>query len=405
MGFFNFFRKLVSADEDRKIKKLSRRINDLSKESSAIAAKQKKRPSSVDVSSWYSLTPISQDTIQVNVFSPLTLGEVQSMAGLLDKRRDAELAHKRHIRSVLTERFVYISSQIKLENAGRAEEVLYAMSPLVQELHEESYDARFAELQLQIEQLKALLIQKEIERREQEKRRLAEEKARKERQKAQQADRIRQQKIKKEQEKQEEASLYEKQLARIERERQQLCTNVTAKKKNSNAYLQYLSEHNVHCFYHFTDERNIPSIKKFRGLYSWYYCSQHNIEIPNAGGDSISRNLDCIHGLQDYVRLSFCDDHPMAWKKQKEGADLVLLRIKVDVAAFQDTLFSNMNAADSDQLHGGELKDLKRVNIKATQRNYVRREDPDFRAHQAECMVKTFVPIEYIENINNPDYI
>jgi hypothetical protein len=84
---------------------------------------------------------------------------------------------------------------------------------------------------------------------------------------------------------------------------------------------------------------------------------------------------------------------------------LVLLRIKVDVAAFQDTLFSNMNAADSDQLHGGELKDLKRVNIKATQRNYVRREDPDFRAHQAECMVKTFVPIEYIENINNPDCI
>lgn len=401
MGFFNFLRKLVSADEDRKIKKLSRRINDLSKESSAIAAKQMKRLSSVDVSLWYSLTPISQDATQVNVFSPLMLGEVQSMAGLLAKRRDAEFAHKRHIQSVLTERFVYISSQIKLENAGRAEEVLYAMSPLVQELHEESYDARFAELQLQIEQLKALLIQKEIERREQEKRKLAEEKARKERQKAQQAERIRQQEIEKER----EAQRYEDRPAGIERERQQLYTDVTVKKKNSNAYLQYLSEHNVHCFYHFTDERNLPSIKKFRGLYSWYYCSKHNIEIPNAGGDSISRNLDRIHNLQDYVRLSFCDDHPMAWKKQKEGADLVLLRIKVGVAAFQDTLFSDMNAADSNEIHGGDLAALKRVDIKATQRNYVSRNDPDFRAHQAECMVKTFVPIEYIENINNPDYI
>jgi hypothetical protein len=138
-------------------------------------------------------------------------------------------------------------------------------------------------------------------------------------------------------------------------------------------------------------------------LYSWYYCSQHDIKIPNAGGDSQSRVLDCRYGPQDYVRLSFCSDHPMAYRKYKEGALLVLLKIKIDVAAFKDTMFSDINAADAVHTHGGNLSDLQRVDIKATKESYVSRNNPIFHAHQAECMVKTFIPIEYIENINNPD--
>ena len=96
----------------------------------------------------------------------------------------------------------------------------------------------------------------------------------------------------------------------------------------------------------------------------------------------------------------------MAYRKQQEGANLVLLKIKIEVATFKDTIFSNINAATQDKSRnkfGPNLEDLQRVNFSATQRHYVSRNDGEiFHEHQAECMVKTFIPIEYIVNINTP---
>ncbi|MCS2764970.1 hypothetical protein NXV33_06415 [Bacteroides thetaiotaomicron] len=37
---------------------------------------------------------------------------------------------------------------------------------------------------------------------------------------------------------------------------------------------------------------------------SWSYCEKHKIDIPNPGGGNLSRNLDEMRNLQDYVRLS-----------------------------------------------------------------------------------------------------
>ena len=50
-------------------------------------------------------------------------------------------------------------------------------------------------------------------------------------------------------------------------------------------------------------------------------------------------------------------------------------------------------------LMGGSLLDLKRVNFDATKRHFVSKNDEDFKPHQAEVMVKTFVPLKYIVNI------
>ena len=84
-------------------------------------------------------------------------------------------------------------------------------------------------------------------------------------------------------------------------------------------------------------------------------------------------------------------------------SDLVLLKIKKDVALFSDTLFSDLNAASTAHHHGGTYNDLMRVDIRATRRHYVRNTDSDFGKHQAEVMVKNFIPLEYIVNINNPE--
>lgn len=171
-------------------------------------------------------------------------------------------------------------------------------------------------------------------------------------------------------------------------------------KTNSAEFKRHLTTNGVRYFYHFTDKRNLESIRKMGGLYSWQYCEDHNIEIARPGGDSTSRSLDRRHGLQDYVRVSFCTDHPMKWILEQQGYDMVLLKVKIDVACLEGTLFSDINATDNNHHHGGSLADLQRINIPATQQNFVSRESDIFKQHQAEVMVKTFIPLEYIEMPN-----
>lgn len=163
-----------------------------------------------------------------------------------------------------------------------------------------------------------------------------------------------------------------------------------------------LKDNKIDFFYHFTDVSNLDSIMQNGGLYSWYSCEQKNIKIPHPGGSPESRILDSLYGLQDYVRLSFCDDHPMAYRHIQDGANLVLLKINPEVACLHDTLFSNINATANGHSIGGSMEDLKKIDFCAVKKHYVSRTDPDFSTHQAECMVKSFIPLKYILNINNP---
>ena len=177
------------------------------------------------------------------------------------------------------------------------------------------------------------------------------------------------------------------------------------KKENSESFRQLLISHGIRYFYHFTDESNLDSIRKYGGLLSWKSCNTYGVDIPSPGGDLQSRQLDMKYNLQDYVRLSFCDDHPMAYRHKKDGNRLVLLKIKTDVALWERTLFSDINATDSNHHVGGTLYDLKRINFVAVKKTYVSRDDKDFKHHQAEILVKTVVPIEFIVNLDNPIYL
>lgn len=151
--------------------------------------------------------------------------------------------------------------------------------------------------------------------------------------------------------------------------------------------------------YHFTDINNIYSISRLKGLYSWDYLKKHGFSNKYFGGDSLSRKLDQNKDLQNYVHLSFCSDHPMAFRLQQEGRQLILLEIDVDILD-ENTKFSNMNAVSNDAKIGQGLSGLSLVDIKATQRQYVRRDDPDFPYHQAEALVSTFIPLSAILNWN-----
>ena len=52
--------------------------------------------------------------------------------------------------------------------------------------------------------------------------------------------------------------------------------------------INLLHSNDIHCFYHFTAEANLSSIKRNGGLYSWWSLKQKGINIPTPGGDSTS---------------------------------------------------------------------------------------------------------------------
>lgn len=295
------------------------------------------------------------------------------------------------------ELYTIINSKINLiQDKGLIDRFLnftYSLRHLQKKINEEEQKRREEEFKRKEEERRRR--EEEFKRKEEERKRRKEE----ERKRLEEEERKRKERERKEQERLAEARRKE---AAVLAERQRLNSINEQKKDNAKEILRYLNNKGVKHFYHFTDRRNLISIKKHGGLLSWGYCKQKNIIIPNPGGDDLSRQLDCRYNLQNYVRVSFCDDHPMAYRCHKNGADLILLKISVEVATFLDTIFCDMNATDSGHSKGANYEDLLEIDIRATQRHYVSKDDDDFKPHQAEVMINTFIPACYILNIDNP---
>ena len=166
------------------------------------------------------------------------------------------------------------------------------------------------------------------------------------------------------------------------------------------AIRRLLYKNNIPYFYHFTSRKNLASIREHGGLYSWLYLTKHEIPIPVQGGGELSRGLDRYNGIADYVHLSFCESHPMAYHHKQSGEDIVVLKISIEVALVADTKFSDMNAVDSKCRCEQGLQGLKLVNFAATKEKFLTNDNPLFKYKQAEILVKTHVPLEYILNID-----
>jgi len=100
--------------------------------------------------------------------------------------------------------------------------------------------------------------------------------------------------------------------------------------------------------YHFTDTRNLPSIRQ-KGLLSWYNLNlKHIRHIPSS--NQLSRDLDLSKDLQDYVRLCLQPSHPMAYivKRDNRIQNLAWLAVSSEVLEYSSALFSNKNATAND---------------------------------------------------------
>ena len=96
--------------------------------------------------------------------------------------------------------------------------------------------------------------------------------------------------------------------------------------------------------FHFTDSRNLPSIRKY-GLLSWKRLVGRNIVHWPASSED-SRRLDARLNLEDYIRLCRRREHPMATRALHEGRiqDYVWIEISDVVTQWTATLYSSDNA-------------------------------------------------------------
>lgn len=188
-----------------------------------------------------------------------------------------------------------------------------------------------------------------------------------------------------------------------EEEKKQALQRLLAKKSDWQDFAHVLQANGITTLYHFTDRANIKSIRENGGLYSWYHCDRNNITILKPGGSVKSRELDRRYNLHDYVRLSFAKNHPMMFVARGDERNLnpIILEVNIEPCFWIETKFSDMNAAKTGHKSGKELVDLSRVHFHTVkQLNHFGLDEIERPYYQAEILVKTWIPIEFITNIN-----
>lgn len=173
------------------------------------------------------------------------------------------------------------------------------------------------------------------------------------------------------------------------------------RKENWRAFKRVVDHQDIKYLYHFTDFRNLKSIREHGGLYSWSSCEQRGIEIPAPGSDQDSRRLDRSKNLQDYVRLSFNRLHPMKHVARKEGRvkDIRILAVDTSVIYLDPTLFSDLNANDGKARISGDIESFKRIRFDIATGRWDGEMEKKF--FQAEVLVKTHVPLHLMKMIKN----
>ncbi|MCC7454968.1 MAG: DUF4433 domain-containing protein [Crocinitomix sp.] len=174
-------------------------------------------------------------------------------------------------------------------------------------------------------------------------------------------------------------------------------------KSNWQLYVNVILDNGIEYLYHFTDITNIDSIKQAQGLYSWAFSDLHKIAILRPGGDELSRNLDKRKGVENYVRLSFCKNHPMEYVAKKEGRikNSVKLLCDTELIYHVGTKYCNMNATKNEAIISDNIEYFQNINFGVCKRNYLDLTPIEKSQYQSEVLAYEHVPMKYIHNLND----
>jgi hypothetical protein len=84
-------------------------------------------------------------------------------------------------------------------------------------------------------------------------------------------------------------------------------------------------------FYHFTDKKNLESIRALGLLCTRELRRLGIFDKAVTGGDATSLASDARNGVAQYVCLCFTTSHPMCYRARERGVDPVYLSINPDI--------------------------------------------------------------------------
>ncbi|SRR5581483_1394162 len=159
--------------------------------------------------------------------------------------------------------------------------------------------------------------------------------------------------------------------------------------------------------YHFTDTRNLASIRENGGISSLARCERLGINIAVPGGDENSQHSDRTNGMDAYVHLCLRNEHPMEYSARSQGRIVksTFIPIKLNVLELDGvrfvpgmsntrgiTTYSLDEAIRGEHLQEMDLDVLYKWTDWYTNDNYQRR----VRAEKFEIIVPDFIPLDLI---------
>jgi len=164
----------------------------------------------------------------------------------------------------------------------------------------------------------------------------------------------------------------------------------------------------VRGLFHFTDRRNLPSIKTTGGLFSHARLKEMGIEIPAPGGNDWSHQADAYKGMDQYVHLCLRPTHPMEHAARVDGriVSSIFLSIRTDVLQIEGARFTAgvSNKADVEVYSIEEAMGI--IDFDMLYGGWKNWSDPEIQARlqkveKYEILVPDHVPIDQILNCPN----
>ena len=260
MGFFDFIKNLFTPSLDDKIAKISRRIEELKKPTYSNTHNNK----TLDLTAF---DVDSKSTFKTTEnFQPGTISIISTMRSLKERRIELEKKRIENLREQVNRNLESAEELVKNEQVDKAGNLLVNTFSALQELKDSSLLEIYYQLLEKISIIKEELRQKEIERKRLEKEKEEEARRKLAIEEQERKAKLEQERLRKEREAREYEERLRAEAQKRELERRRLFETVTCKKTDGDKFIDYLKRKGISCFYHFTDEQNLASIRRHVGL-------------------------------------------------------------------------------------------------------------------------------------------
>ncbi|MGA7525439.1 MAG: DarT ssDNA thymidine ADP-ribosyltransferase family protein [Acidobacteriaceae bacterium] len=153
--------------------------------------------------------------------------------------------------------------------------------------------------------------------------------------------------------------------------------------------------------YHFTDSRNLKSIKKNGGLHSTARLREMGMNTFQPGGNEVSLDADRRFGMDRFVHPSFNTNHPLEYLARRDGRiqRTAWLYVKPDVLTRDGVLFTPgvANRAGMEAIPIFRAADMIDFEVLYTRTDwsdpamYARRQ----AAEKCEVLIPDMIPFEF----------